>query len=255
MKPVILFAPITLIALLLLFDRVPSRAQVTLWETYQSAGQQAIEDRRVDDAEQLLPPAAKHIETVRPDDPRLANTLNDLGVLYGMQDPDIEAEPLFQRALAINEKAFGRQHPSIVLILQNLSVIYASQNKFPEAHSVARESLEISLQLFGAYHPRIGSICRTLATVYALQGKHEEAERFAERSFTILENTLGEHHPETAQSLEMMVRLMRTTHREGETRQLEARLNTTRQGSSFESESTEEADRNGDKNPGTLSEE
>jgi tetratricopeptide (TPR) repeat protein len=240
MKPVIIFAPL-LITLLLLFDRMPSRAQVTLWETYQSAGHQAIEDRRVDDAEELLLAAAKHIETISSDDPRLASTLNDLGVLYGMQHRDVEAEPLFQRALAINEKAFGRLHPSIVLMLQNLSVIYASQNKFDEAHSVARESLEISLHLFGIHHPRIGSTCRTLATVYALQGKYEEAEHFAEKSVSILANTLGERHPETAQSLEVMAKLMWTTHREREAQQLETRLNTIRQGSSPESESAEGA--------------
>lgn len=248
MKPVIILAPI-LIALLLLLDYMPSRAQVTLWETYQSAGHQAIEDRRVADAERLLLAAAKHIETIGPDDPRLANTLNDLGVLYGMQNRDIEAEPLFERALAINEKAFGRQHPSVVLALQNLSVIYASQNKFSEAQRAARESLEISLQLFGAYHPRIGSVCRTLATVYALQGKYEKAERFTERSIVILENTLGERHPETAQSLEMMIKLMWTTHREREAQILETRLNTIRQRSSSNSKPADEADHNDDKDP------
>lgn len=248
MKPVFLFAPL-LITALLLFDRMPSRAQVTLWETYQSAGRQAIEDRRVDDAERLLIAATKHIETISPDDPRLASTLNDLGVLYGMQHRDIEAEPLFQRALAINEKAFGRQHLSIVLTLQNLSVIYASQDKFDEAQSVARESLAISLHLFGIHHPRIGSTCRTLATVYALQGQYEEAERFAERSVAILETTLGERHPETAQSLAMMVQLMWRTHREREAQQLEARLNTIRQGSSSELESAEGAAHNDAKNP------
>lgn len=238
-----------LIALFLLFDRMPSRAQGTLWEAYQSAGHQAIEDRRMAAAERLLLTAAKHIETTSPDDPRLANTLNDLGVLYGVQNRDNEAEPLFERALAINEKAFGRQHPSVVLALQNLSVIYASQNKFPEAHRAARESLETSLQLFGIEHPRIGSTCRTLATVYALQGNYEEAERFAERSIVIFENTLGERHPETAQSLEMMITLMWTTHREREARKLEARLNTIRQRSSSESESADEADHNEDKSP------
>ncbi len=246
MKPVMILASI-LIALFLLFDSMPSRAQATLWETYQSAGHQAIEDRRMADAERLLLAAAKHIETISPDDPRLANTLNDLGVLYGMQNRDIEAEPLFERALVINEKAFGRQHPSVVLALQNLSVIYASQNKFPEAHRAARESLEIGLYLFGMDHPRIGSTCRTLATVYALQGKYEEAERLAEKSIVIFENTLGERHPETAQSLKMMITLMWATHREREAQKLETRLNTIRQSSHSASESVDEADHNGDK--------
>lgn len=245
MIPLAICTPLFAI-LVFLFGLPPSRAQVTLWETYQSAGHQAIHDRRIAEAERLLLAAAKHIETVSPDDPRLADTLNDLGVLYGMQDRDIEAEPLFQRALAINEQAYGRHHPSVVLTLQNLSVIYASQNKFSEAHQAAREGLEIGLQLFGIHHPRIGSTCRTLATVYALQGEYEEAERFAEKSLSILENTLGERHPETAQSLEMVVKLMWKTHRDREARQLEARLNTIRQGSSAESESADEADQHGD---------
>lgn len=248
MKPVMILTPI-LIALFLLFGLMPSRAQVTLWETYQSAGHQAIEDRRVGDAERLLLAAARHIETISPEDPRLANTLNDLGVLYGMQNRDIEAEPLFERALAINEKAFGRQHPSVVLVLQNLSVIYASQNKFSEADKAAREVLEIGLRLFGSYHPRIGSICRTVATVYTLEGKYEEAEGFAERSIVILENTLGERHPETAQSLEMMIKLMWRTHREREAQVLEARLHTIRRSPSSDAESADEVDRNDDKNP------
>ncbi|OQW32254.1 MAG: hypothetical protein A4E19_19675 [Nitrospira sp. SG-bin1] len=239
-----MLAPILLI-LFLSFDGMPSRAQVTLWETYQSAGQQAVQERRVMDAERLLLAAAKHIETVNPDDPRLANTLNDLGVLYGMQNRELEAEPLFLRALTINERAFGRHHPSVVLTLQNLSVIYASQNKFFEAHGVARESLKVSLELFGIYHPRSGSTCRTVATVYALEGNYEEAERFAERSIAILEHTVGERHPETAQSMEMMVRILSTTHRDREAQRLEARLNAIRQGS--ESAVVEEPDHPRDK--------
>jgi tetratricopeptide (TPR) repeat protein len=213
MIPLAIIAPL-FVAMLLLFDHIPSRAQVTLWETYQSAGHQAIQDRRVGDAERLLLAAAKHMETISSDDPRLANTLN---------------EPLFQRALAINEKAFGRHHLSVVLALQNLSVIYASQSKFPEAHEAARDSLGISLQLLGFEHPRIGSICRTLATVYALQGEYADAESFAERSISILETTLGERHPETAQSLEMMAKIMWATHREREAQDLENRLNAIRE--------------------------
>jgi tetratricopeptide (TPR) repeat protein len=223
-----------LIIIILVYDRLPGVAQVTLWETYQAAGHQAIEEQRVADAERLLLAAAKHIEAINPDDPRLANTLNDLGVLYGMQNRDVEAEPLFERALVIHEQTFGRQHPFVILTLQNLSLIYASQEKYLDAHRVARESLEISLQLFGLSHPRTGSTCRTLATIYELQGYYEAAEQFTERSLAIFEETVGEVHPETTQSLETMIRLLWMTHREHEAQQFEARLNRIRYGSHSE---------------------
>ncbi len=226
--------------LLLLSYAVPSWSQATLWETYQLAGHQALHERRIADAERLFLAAAKHTENA--EDPRLADTLNDLGVLYGMQNRYIEAEPLFQRAVAINEQAFGRQHPSVVVTLQNLSVMYATQKKFAEAHRVARESLEISLRLFGANHPRIASTCRTVATVYALQGDSQEAERFAERSIAIFERTLGEQHPETVTSLELMAKLMWMTQREQEAKQLEVRLDNIRRNALSGSELTQDAD-------------
>ena len=227
---------IVLILLFLLFDQLPEKAQATSWETYQSAGHQAIAEGRVSDAEELLLAAAIQIESMNPDDPRLASTLNDLAVLYGMQNRDMEAESLFHRSLAINEKAFGRQHLAIILTLQNLGVIYAVQDKFLEAHQAARESLAISLELFGAGHPRTGSTCRTLALVYELQGSYEEAEQFAEHSVTIFEHTVGKGHPETLESLEILTRLMWITHRENEALQLETRLNTFRQRSHSDSE-------------------
>lgn len=218
-----------LIMLVLLFDRIPGKAQATSsWELYQSAAHQAIADTRLSDAEELLLAAAKQIESRNPEDPRLASTLNDLAVLYGMQNRDMEAESLFHRALAINEKAFGHQHLAVILTLQNLGVIYAAQDKFLEAHHVARESLAISLELYGAGHPRTGSTCRTLAIVYELEGAYDEAEQFAEHSVTIFEYTVGESHPETLESLEVLTRLMWMTHRESEAQQLEARLNTLR---------------------------
>jgi hypothetical protein len=77
------------------------------------------------------------------------------------------------------------------------------------------------------------------------RGRYEEAESFAERSIIIFENTLGERHPETTQSMEMMVRLMRTTHREREAQNLQARLNTIREDPSADSESSDATDQHG----------
>ncbi len=39
-----------------------------------------------------------------------ANSLGNLAVLYASQDRYGEAEPLFKRALAINEKMLGPEH-------------------------------------------------------------------------------------------------------------------------------------------------
>jgi len=233
-------------AMTTLFNCSPSWAQVTLWEAYQSAGNQAIQDQRAADAERLLLAAVRHIEGVNSEDPRLAKTLNNLAVLYGTQNREVEAEPLLQRALAINEKAFGWQHPAVALTLQNLGIIYAAQGNFSEAHNVLSESLGISLLVFGSTHPRIGSTLRTFATVYALEGDFQEAKRLAASSISVFERALGERHPETTLSMEMMITLLSIMHREPEAERLESRLNRIRQRTTAPTEVPERADSNCD---------
>ncbi len=233
-------------AMILLLNSSASWGQVTLWETYQLAGNQAIQEQRAADAERLLLAAVRHIEVVNPEDPRLAKTLNNLAVLYGTQNREVEAEPLLHRALAINEKAFGPQHPAVALTLQNLGIIYAAQGDFSDAHDALSESLGISFLIFGSTHPRIGSTLRTLATVYALEGNFQEAKRFASGSISIFERTLGERHPETALSMEMMIKLLWIMHREPEAEQLKTRLEGIRQKPTSPTQLPGEADSNRD---------
>jgi tetratricopeptide (TPR) repeat protein len=49
----------------------------------------------------------------------VATSLNNLADLYRVQGKHAEAEPLFQRALAIQEKALGPDHPDVAKVLGN----------------------------------------------------------------------------------------------------------------------------------------
>src|SRR5215468_11582404 len=44
-----------------------------------------------------------------------------------------EAMPLAQRALAIQEKALGPNHPSVANLLSNLAFLYHNQGRYAEA--------------------------------------------------------------------------------------------------------------------------
>src|SRR6266567_3020464 len=54
-----------------------------------------------------------------------------------------EAEPLFERALAIREKALGRDHPYIALSLNNLAELYGAQGRYTEAEPLHQRALAI----------------------------------------------------------------------------------------------------------------
>jgi len=52
-----------------------------------------------------------------------ATALNNLAGLYQDQDRTAEAEPLYQRSLAIREKVLGPDHPLVGTALDNLAVL------------------------------------------------------------------------------------------------------------------------------------
>ena len=53
----------------------------------------------------------------------MAASLNNLGGLYREQGQYAEAEPLYQRALAIAEKALGPEHLEVAMSLNNLAAV------------------------------------------------------------------------------------------------------------------------------------
>ncbi|MFB3092736.1 MAG: tetratricopeptide repeat protein [Dehalococcoidia bacterium] len=63
----------------------------------------------------------------------MATTLRNLGALYQDQGKYAEAEPLFERSLAINEKALGSNHPRVATALENMTELYKKTGRLDEA--------------------------------------------------------------------------------------------------------------------------
>jgi tetratricopeptide (TPR) repeat protein len=65
----------------------------------------------------------------------VANNLNNLALVYFNEGKYAEAAELFQRALAIKEKALGPLHPDMAPSLHNLALVYQAQGKYAEGRS------------------------------------------------------------------------------------------------------------------------
>ena len=76
-----------------------------------------------------------------PDHPDVATNLSNLGWLYYAQGKYSEAEPLYKRALAIDEKALGPDHPKVAGDLNNLGMLYNAQGKYSEAEPLLQARL------------------------------------------------------------------------------------------------------------------
>ena len=64
-----------------------------------------------------------------PEHPNLATRLNNLANLYSEQGKYEEAESLFKRAITIDEKALGPEHPNSVMDRGNYAALLRRRNE------------------------------------------------------------------------------------------------------------------------------
>ncbi len=79
----------------------------------------------------------------------MASVLNNLALLYQSQAQFTDARPLFERALAIHEKALGKDHPDVAISLDNLGRLAVSERRptegaplFARAAQIVHQHLE-----------------------------------------------------------------------------------------------------------------
>ncbi len=108
-------------------------AQSTLWERYNDAGREAYQQGRYAEAEKQFIAAHEEAKKFGPEDPRLATSLNKLAELHYTQGQYPEAEPLYQRSLAIREKALGPEHPDVATSLENYADLLREMGREEEA--------------------------------------------------------------------------------------------------------------------------
>jgi tetratricopeptide (TPR) repeat protein len=84
-------------------------------------------------------------------------------LLYDDQGRYLEAEPLYKRALAIDEKSLGPDHPTVGTRLNNLAALYDIQGRYAEAEPLYKRALAIAEKALGPDQPEVGGELNNLA--------------------------------------------------------------------------------------------
>ena len=93
----------------------------------------------------------------------MATRLNNLALLLQATNRLDEAEPLMRRALAIDEKSFGPDHPTVAIRLNNLAQLLQATNRLAEAEPLMRRALAIFETSLGPDHPNTVTARNNLA--------------------------------------------------------------------------------------------
>ncbi len=92
-----------------------------------------------------------------------ARLMNQIGQLFQGQARNLEAEPLIRRALDINEKSFGSDHPNVAILLNNLATLLRDTYRLSEAEPLMRLALDIDEKRLGPDHPNVAIRLSNLA--------------------------------------------------------------------------------------------
>jgi tetratricopeptide (TPR) repeat protein len=107
----------------------------------------------------------------------------------GVVTTDAEAEPLYRRALAIDEKNYGPDHPKIASRLNSLGLLLECANRPSEAEPLYRRGLEINEKEYGPDHPAVASSLNHLAELLQAMNRLREAKSLFQRALAIFENS------------------------------------------------------------------
>jgi len=88
-----------------------------------------------------------------------------------------EVEGMYRRALSIQERALGPDHPAVANTLNNLSAFLDQAGRSAEAEGLQRRALAILEKRVGPLHPDTAATLTTLALSLDRQGKVVESEQ------------------------------------------------------------------------------
>ncbi len=146
------------------------------------AGDQAFQERKIEDAEKSYKEAVHLAESLPPGDENLIAALGRLGNAYGMQQKFTEAAAAFHQQLALVEKTFGPGSERSVEPLRFLGQLAAWQKNYKEAEDYLQRALDINLKMSGDNNPRAVESLRTMAGFYESQSDWPKAETYLQRA-------------------------------------------------------------------------
>ncbi|XP_036420581.1 nephrocystin-3 [Colossoma macropomum] len=139
--------------------------------------------------------------TLGKDSADCAKTLNELGVLYYLQNNLDAAKVFLMRSLEMRQRVLGTDHPDCAQSLNNLAALHCERRDYEKAEKLYERALDIRKQALAPDHPSLAYTLKHLAMLYKRRGKLEKAVPLYELALEIREKSFGPKHPSVATAL------------------------------------------------------
>jgi tetratricopeptide (TPR) repeat protein len=110
----------------------------------------------------------------------------------------------YKKALLINEKVLGMEHPDIATTNDDIARVYYAQGYYPDALAWYHQALNIREKVFGEAPPHTTITYTKIAGVYEARGEYDMALAWYDKALVIYEKVFGDEHYATATTFTSM---------------------------------------------------
>lgn len=132
------------------------------------------------------------------------------GLLHDARGEPLIARPFYERALALRERLYGKDHLMVALSLNNLAGVPYQLGKLAEARALHERALAIREAALGPVSSDVAVSINAIAAIDEHEHKLDDAERGFRRALAIWEQVLGPDHPDVAAAHNNLGNLLRT---------------------------------------------
>ena len=144
----------------------------TLW----ALGQLRYQQDRFTDAKQLYNRSLNILESTGAPPTDVSALLDDLAQVYAGEQQWALAKQTYERALEIDRRILGDDHPRIAMRLNNLADVAQSTGDLKLAETLFRDAIRRDEQAYGDMHPETGAAQGNYGLLLQREGRLAEAE-------------------------------------------------------------------------------
>ena len=183
---------------------------VKLPDFYRALGEAFLEMPDLRQAERVCRDGLRHVGEAG--DEHEAQLANLLGRILQDQGDLAGALEWTKRALAIDEKVYGPEHPVVAIRANNIGQILQAQGDLAGALEWTKRALAIREKVYGPEHPKVAIRANNIGRILQAQGDLAGALEWTKRALAIFGTAYGPNNPSTrivARNLEAIKEAMK----------------------------------------------
>ncbi|CAF1250880.1 unnamed protein product [Adineta steineri] len=135
------------------------------------------------------------------DHAHIANSLDDIGLVFGRRLQYHQALDFLQQALEIREKYYEHFHVDIAISLHNISEIIIDQRKYDQALEYQKRAMSICKEYYPSNHTYIALLLFRIGSILYHQEICEESLNLSQQVLTIMKKLRSSGHLDVACTL------------------------------------------------------